>query len=269
MGLSKAFLALNNSGIGKPIIRLVLIFSILTIINGGTPHLLFVKQQSVFLPLLQPGQEQTAYAFHTQALRNTTSHAIQIVQSVEQNLNDTHEALLNANLTDAFFHLGVAQRDLSVLKQGNATIGMYNSFPTPLNVGAPSLLGQIPAATGSSFPPAIISSSPQSSSLSSSSPGTATATGGAGPLIGGESTTGIEGESTTADQTAQPTQSAQQASPIQPNQQFQTFQPSESSQASQASQPSQPSQSFQPTQPSQPTQPTQPSQPTRPIIPSG
>jgi hypothetical protein len=227
--------------------RLVLVFSISTVAYSGT-NLLFVQQQQEqqqgFLPLLQPAQEQTAYAFHTEAHRNTTSHARQVVESVDQNLNATFVALLNANLTDAFFHLGIAQHDLSVLQQGNATIGLYTYFPRPPNVENPSLLGASPPAVTSSSPPAIISSSPPSLS----SPTGPMVSGETGPITGEESTTGPQLTG--------------------PNQPFQTFQPSIPSQGSQGSLPSQSFQPGQPTQPTQPTQPSQPTQPTQPITPS-
>src|SRR5215208_5180600 len=108
------------------LLHVLLIFAVIGSANSLLLLSSFFGQQILPIPLIQ---EQQAYGFHMEAQRNTTSHARQVVLTVEQNLNATRQALLDANLTDAFFHLGIAQNDLSALKQGNATIGMYTVFP--------------------------------------------------------------------------------------------------------------------------------------------
>jgi hypothetical protein len=104
---------------------------------------------------------EPALGFHLQAEANAIRQTKQIVQSIDNQLNQTRQALLNANLTNAFFYLSLAQLQLSTLETGNGTIGMYAILPPPSPL--PS------SVTGSSSPPSISSSS-SSPSISSSSP---------------------------------------------------------------------------------------------------
>jgi len=207
-------------------------------------------------------EKQQALAFHIETLQNQTiPEARQIAGSIENQLNATRQALRNANLTGAFFHLGLAQQELAVLEVGNSTIGMYNVLPAPSQLASSS----ISTFQGFSPPPPSVgsfSSSPPPPPPTSSQP-SLSGLGGTFEVQPSQPTSELAPTGPTTE--LAPPQSTTQI--IRPGESFQTTQPSLESQPSLSSQPSQSIRPSSPTQPSQPTQPTQPSQPTQPVVP--
>jgi hypothetical protein len=240
---------------------------------------------------------EPALAFHLQAEANAIRETKQTVQSIDNQLNQTRQALLNANLTNAFFYLSLAQRQLSTLETGNGTIGMYAILPRPSPLPSSVTGGQstfspppsIPSSSPSfSSSPSIPSSSPSfssspsisssSPSISSSSPSISSSSpsiSSSSPSISSSSqlpqTTTTPGQTTTIP--GQPTQSTtiipgQAIISSRPTQAGQPIQPGQIP-PTQAGQPIQPGQ-IPPTQAGQPTTSplTQAQQQSRPSIPS-
>jgi hypothetical protein len=209
---------------------------------------------SLTVQLKQEEEKQQALAFHVETLQNQTiPEARQIAGSIENQLNATRQALRNANLTGAFFHLGLAQHELAVLEVGNSTIGMYNVLPAPSQLASSS----ISTFEGFSSPPASVGSFP------SSPPPASSGLGGTLEVQPSQPTTELAPTGPTTE--LAPPQSTTQI--IRPGESFQTTQPSLQSQPSLSSQPSQSIRPSSPTQPTQPTQPSQPTQPTQPVVP--
>ena len=201
-------------------------------------------------------EKQQALAFHVETLQNQTiPEARKIAGSIEHQLNETRQALRNANLTGAFFHLGLAQQELAVLEVGNSTIGMYNVLPAPSQLASSS----ISTFEGFSPPP------PSVGSFSSSPPPPPASSGLGGTLevLPSQPTTELAPTGPTTE--LAPPQSTTQI--IRPGESFETTQPTLESQPSLSSQPSQSIRPSSPTQPTQPTQPSQPTQPTQPVVP--
>ena len=85
---------------------------------------------SLILLLTHTPEIEDARAFHLEAEAHAANESRLILQSAANQLNATQEALRNANLTLAFFHLALAQQDLSTVLSGNSTIGMYSILPS-------------------------------------------------------------------------------------------------------------------------------------------